>query len=212
VAAVPLPAFALVVIGGLLLGLLAGRLRWLGAPLLLAGALWALLAPRPDLFVGADGQQLAVVADGRLYTLRPHRGGYVPSLWAERAHATADGRLADLPGAGCAPSGCSVPLPGGQRLLALMGEDSPPSALPSACGTADIVTSPSPLPAACRPRWLQLDRAALRETGAVAIYAEARRMDSVAARAGDHAWSPSALPGERPRLLGGPAWTGVVAE
>ncbi len=211
VPAMPGLAFALIVAGGLILGLLAGRVRWAGAPLLLAGVLAALLTPRPDLFVGADGRQVAVVAEDRLYTLRGHRGGYVPSLWAERAAAVADGRLADLPGARCTDGGCAVPV-GDLALLALTEEEGLPPGLARLCAAADVVTAPGPLPADCGPRWLQLDRAALRRSGAVAIESRQRQLDSVAARAGDHVWSPSALPGERPRLLGGPAWTGVVAE
>lgn len=212
VPAVPLAAFALVVSGMVLAGLLAGRLRWLGVPMLVLGIGWALLAPRPDLFITGDGRQVGIVADGRLFTLRGHRGGFVPSMWAESAVAAADGRFADLPGARCNAAGCALEVDGSLALLALTGEQVAPGALAVACAAADIVTSPEPLPAGCAPRWLQLDRAALRETGAVAIHARSRRLDSVAARAGDHVWSPSALPGERPRLLGEPAWTGVVTE
>jgi len=212
VPAVPLPAFVLVMLGMLLLGLLTGRLRWLGAPLVVAGIGLALLAPRPDLFITGDGRQVGVVADGRLFTLRGHRGGFIPSMWAESAVAAADGRLADLPGARCNAAGCAVELTGSVQLLALTGEPVAPAALVIACAAADIVTSPEPLPVSCAPRWLQLDRAALRETGAVAIHAQGHRFASVAERAGDHVWSPSALPGERPRLLGEPAWTGVVTE
>lgn len=210
--AVPLPAFALVMAGMILVGLLAGRLRWAGVPMLALGIGWALLAPRPDLFITGDGRQVGIVADGRLFTLRGHRGGFVMSMWAESALAAADGRFADLPGARCNEAGCAVKVAGSLRLLALKGEPVPLDALLAACAAADIVTSPEPLPKACVPRWLQLDRAALRETGAVAIHAQERRIDSVAARSGDHVWSPSALPGERPRLLGDPAWTGVVSE
>ena len=60
--------------------------------------------------------------------------------------------------------------------------------------------------------WLKLDKAALRLEGAVSIRSDTRRFDSVSKRAGDHPWSPSALPGQRPRLLGGMEWTGVIAE
>lgn len=212
VPAVPLPAFSLVMAGMVLAGLLAGRLRWLGVPLLALGLGWALLAPRPDLFISADGRQVGLVADARLFTLRGHRGGVVPAMWAESAVAAADGRFADLPGARCNAAGCAVEVAGSLQLLALKGEPVPHDALVAACAAADLVISPEPLPEACAPRWLQLDRAVLRETGAVGIHARGRRFDSVAARAGDHVWSPSALPGERPRLLGEPAWTGVVTE
>ena len=210
--AIPPSAYALMIAGMLILGLLAGRLRWAGAPLLLLGVALALLSPRPDLFIAGDGRQVAVVAQNRLFTLRAHRGGFIPSMWATSAVARADGRLSDLPGSQCNAGGCALALDGGLRLLALTGEPLPAAGLIAACAAADIVTSPEPLPTACAPRWKQLDRAALRETGAVSVISRARRMHSVAARAGDHAWSPSALPGERPRLLGKPAWTGVVTE
>jgi competence protein ComEC len=83
--------------------------------------------------------------------------------------------------------------------------------LAAACAMADIVTAPTVLPADCTARWLTLDRATLRATGAIAIDPARRRVIRVADRAGDHPWSPAALPGWRPRLLGPPAWTGVIA-
>jgi competence protein ComEC len=214
--AMPLPAMLLLVAGGLLVLLLVGRLRWAGLPLLAAGGLVALLAPRPDLLVGADGRQVAVVADGRLHLLRGHRGGFVVGNWAEQADATADMRMHSLSGARCTAAGCAVNV-GGLALLALTEQADPDrgagsAALIAACRGADIVTAPFGLPEACLPRWQRLDLPALRQTGAVAIHSESRRIDTVAARAGDQPWSPSALPGQRPRLLGMSTWTGVIAE
>lgn len=205
-------ACALLAAGGLLAALLAGRGRWLGAPLLAAGVALALLGPRPDIFVSGDGRQVGVAHGGQLYLLRGHRGGYVVQSWAERVAADGDKRLHDLPGARCGAMGCMVEVEG-LRLLALTGDgDHAPRPSPQLCAAADVVISAVALPRDCRPGWLRLDRPALKKQGAVAIRAAGRRMESVADRAGDRPWSASALPGWVPRLLGGPAWTGVVAE
>jgi competence protein ComEC len=214
--AMPSPAVWLLVAGALILMLLVGRLRWAGLPLLAAGSLWAVAAPRPDLLVSADGRQVGVVADGRLHTLRGHRGGFVISNWAEQADATPTERLEGLAGAQCTPAGCTVQV-GGLSLLALTEQADPErgtrtDALLAACGRSDIVTAPFALPDGCKPRWQRLDLPVLRRSGATSIESGTRRIDTVAARAGDQPWSPSAPPGARPSLLGTNAWTGVIAE
>jgi competence protein ComEC len=214
--AMPLSALLLLLAGATLLLLLAGRLRWAGMPLLAAGILLALLSPRPDLLVGGDGRQVGIVADGRLHLLRGHREGFLIGNWSEQAAATPDARLSDLPGARCTPSGCAVRLHG-LDLLALTEAADPErgaatASLVEACRRADIATAPFGLPAGCRPRWQRLDKPALRRTGPAAITTSNRRIVTVAERAGDQPWSPSALPGSRPRLLGTAAWTGVIAE
>ncbi|TPE61151.1 ComEC/Rec2 family competence protein [Sandaracinobacter neustonicus] len=208
-AAMPMPALLVMLAGGLLIALLTGRARWLGLQLVLAGALAALLAPRPNLFISADGRQVAVVADGRLHTLRGHRDGFLIHSWSEQAAAAPTARLSDLPGARCAEFGCEVALPG-LRLLALT--DDLPADISRRCARADLVTAPLVLHSPCAPRGRKLDKAALRLEGAVAIRTVTGRFDSVARRAGDQPWSPSALPGLRPRLLGGMEWTGVISE
>jgi competence protein ComEC len=214
--AMPLSGLLLLVGGALLVMLLAGRLRWAGLPLLLAGTALALLAPRPDLLVSGDGRQVGVVSAGRLHLLRGHREGFLVGNWSEQAAATPDARLSDLPTARCAPTGCAVRL-NGLTLLALTEAADPERGgatgpLIKACHTADVVTAPFSLPSACRPAWHRLDSPALRRTGPAAITSATRRMVTVADGAGDHPWAPSALPGTRPRLLGAPAWTGVIAE
>jgi competence protein ComEC len=214
--AIPLAAALLLFTGALLLLLLVGRLRLAAAPFVLGGLAVALFVPRPDILIGADGRQVGVVADGRLHLLRGHRNGFLIENWSEQTAARPDAAMNMLPGARCTEAGCAIPV-GDLRLLALTEAADPEqggttAALAAACRRADIVTAPFSLPAACEPRWLQLDKPALRQTGPAAITAPTRRIATVADRAGDHPWSPSALPGERPRLLGPPAWTGVIAE
>lgn len=213
--AMPGPALLLLLAGATFLVLLAGRLRWVGGPLLAAGVAVALFAPRPDLLVGGDGRQVGIVADGRLHLLRGHRQGFLVGNWSEQAAAIPDARLSDLPGARCTPAGCTVRR-NGLDLLALTEAADPErgymAPLVAACRRADIVTAPFGLPATCKPRWQRLDTPALRRTGPAAITTASRRIVTVADRAGDQPWSPSALPGTRPSLLGAPAWTGVIAE
>jgi competence protein ComEC len=208
-AAMPWTALLPMLAGGLRSALLAGRARWLGAPLVLAGAVAALLAPRPDLFISADGRQVAVVSDGRLHMLRGHREGFLVGNWSEQAAASPSARLSDLPGARCSAEACELSL-NGLKLLALKDELRADAA--RMCARAHVVTAPFVIHGPCAPRWLKLDKAALRLEGAVSIRSATRRFDSVAKRSGDHSWSPSALPGQRPRLLGGMEWTGVIAE
>lgn len=214
--AIPLAAALTLFAGALLLLLLVGRARWAAAPLLVAGAAMALTTPRPDILVSGDGRQVGVVAGGRLHLLRGHRNGFLIENWSEQTAASPDSTFSGLPGARCGHSGCAVAV-GGLRLLALTeaaepGAGGSATELAAACRRADIVTAPFGLPASCTPRWLRLDTPALRRTGPAAITTANGRVRTVAGLAGDHPWSPSALPGVRQRLLGAPAWTGVIAE
>jgi competence protein ComEC len=216
-AALAVPAFpmwtlGLMAAGGLIGVLLAGPLRWCCLPLLLAGLAFAALDRRPTLFVSGDGRQIALVADGDLYLLRGHREGFLVRAWRRTADSTDDRRLADLPGARCDPIACKVPLEGGMTLLAFVRPPPDGNQLEQLCREADIITAPAVLPASCAGRWRTLDRAWLRAHGAAAIDPGRRRITTVADQAGDQPWSPAALPGWRPRLLGPPAWTGVITE
>ncbi len=218
--AAPPLAHGLFLAGGLLAALLGGRLRLLGLPPLMAATGLLLLVPRPDILVSPDGRQVGVVQGGQLHMLRAHRGGFVPKLWAEATGAPAARRLHQLPGARCTEAGCLVEMEGGFRLLALTGWPMDPDALARACATADLVIAPEdmqphgrgPDESRCAPRWRLLDRTALVKEGAVAIHSASRRMKSTGLMAGDHPWSPSALPGMRQRLLGPAEWTGVMVE
>lgn len=210
--AIPQMALFLLALGALLFLLLELRLRWAGAPLIAAGLALAVLSPRPNLFISADGRQVGVVADGRLHTLRGHREGFTVRNWAEQSAALPTARLADLPGARCNEIACRVPLEGSLLLLAFLETPPRTPGLMTACGAADIVVAPSGLPRACQPSWLRLDPPVLRPSGAIAIDSRRAEMVSVAMRAGDQPWSPAAPPGMRPRLLGKPEWTGVISE
>ncbi|WP_419814807.1 ComEC/Rec2 family competence protein [Glacieibacterium sp.] len=203
-------AYAALVGGGLWLCLWQTRVRWAGVLPIVAGVTIALLARPPDLLVSGDGRHAAyLVPDGRLALLRDRAGDYIRDMWGDATAATtADVALADLPGARCSIDACVADLhTGGRswRLLATLSRDvvGRPSFEP-ACAAADIVVSARRLPAWCVPRWLKLDRAMLGDTGAVAIWLSPARVETVAARVGDHPWMPRPapyVPGKR-RVVG----------
>lgn len=79
------PPFTLVIafLGLMILCLWHGRLRWLGAPLALAVALW----PRPsapDAWIAADGSTAAVRRGQEALLLRPDARRFGAELWARR--------------------------------------------------------------------------------------------------------------------------------
>ena len=79
------PPFTLVVafLGLMILCLWSGRLRWLGAPLALAVALWP-RPPAPDVWIAADGATAAVRKGGEAILLRPDNRRFGAELWARR--------------------------------------------------------------------------------------------------------------------------------
>ena len=201
----PDAGYAALVAGGLWLCLWQTRVRWLGAGPIVVGCVVALLARPPDLLVSGDGRHAAyLVPDGRLALLRDRAGDYIRDMWGDATAATtADVALADLPGAKCSVDACVADLEtGGRRwrLLATISRDvvGRPTFEP-ACARADIVVSARRLPGWCAPRWLKLDRTTLGNTGAVAIWLSPARVETVAARVGDHPWMPHPAPYVRGR-------------
>ncbi len=83
VASGPPFTLALSFLGIMLLCLWRGRLRWLGAPLALAVALWPRPAP-PDLWISADGATAAARRGGEAVLLRPDARRFGADLWARR--------------------------------------------------------------------------------------------------------------------------------
>jgi competence protein ComEC len=104
--------------------------------------------------------------------------------------------LDDAAGAACTDDACIIDLHRGGRawrVLAIRTRyrfDLAP--LVRACAEADIVVAERRLPRACAPRWLKADAALLARTGGLAIrLAPTPRVDTVAARWGDHPWRPT---------------------
>ena len=186
----------MMVAGGLWLCLWNSRIRLLGLFPALAGAIGAATAPTPDLLVTGDGRHLAVVgADGVPMLLRERSGDYIRSLLTE---ASAFDGEPDILGEGtgnhCSRDACVVELGRGQQRLRLLATRSAQridwAALTRACAQVDIAVSDRRLPRGCTPRWLKLDRAALAQTGGIAIFAgDPPRVETVRDRVGAHPWA-----------------------
>ncbi len=191
----PVPAFGLIIAGGLWLALWRTQLRWWGAGVAAIGLVLAVTASPPDLLVSGDGRNAAVrLGDGRLAFLRPRTGEFLRSMWGDAVVAGGDAAFAELPDMACSRDACvSRVRAGGRnwRLLATLSKDFIDRAdLEPACAAADIVISERRLPKWCTPRWLKLDRATLSRSGAVAIWLGSGRVETVGEAVGDHPWHP----------------------
>jgi competence protein ComEC len=213
--AVPRSAALLAVAGTLLLLLVRGRGRLVGLPFLVLALGLQLLAPRPDIFVTPGAAQIGVRGPvGTLYVARGRGESRAARTLAETVAARRILPLSAYPGAVCTQGGCSLRLGGSRPLVLLVVTSDLPLdrlALARACAAADIVIAPR-LRGTCAPRWLRLDRRLLSGAGALAISSRTGRIESAGALAGDHAWSPSALPGVEQRLLGRPGWSPPLAQ
>ncbi len=193
--AMPMPAYALIIAGGLWLALWRTRVRWWGAGLVAAGLAITLLARPPDLLISSDGRHAALVlGNGRLAFLRPRAGAFIRDMWSNAVAGDAEDRIAfaDMPGMACSDDACISRIDrGGRRwrLLATLSKDYIPRAsFEPACAASDIVISDRRLPRWCQPRWLKLDKTALMRSGALAIWLGAGRIETGQAHIGDHPW------------------------
>jgi competence protein ComEC len=137
--------------------------------------------------------------------LRDGRSSYARDNLIELAGVKADPvPLAEWPGANCSPAFCTLVIERGGRdwtiLMARTRDRVEERALASACARADIVIADRYLPFSCRPRWLKADRKMLDSTGGLSLHLASKRIDTVAAREGEHGWWRGAgLSAARPR-------------
>lgn len=192
----PMPAFALMVTGGLWFCLWRTRLRHAGFAAIAAGAFWALSTPPPDLIVTGDGRHLALrTSSGELAILRGRAGDYVRNMLSETSGAEAEFlEVQDLPTATCSPDMCAADLvKDGRRWRVLATRSSRLvdfAPLSQACAEADIVISDRRLPRTCTPRWLKADRTFFARNGGLAIrLGDQPEVATVAGRTGNHPWS-----------------------
>ena len=204
--AMPGGAFALIVGGGLWLALWRTPVRRWGTVPLVAGAVWALATPAPDLLVTGDGRHVALrTADGGLALLRDRAGDYTRDMLAENGGA-GDGpvaALSDEPAARCSRDLCLADMTTNGRQWRVLATRSaymvPTHQLAAACRSADIVISDRGLPRTCTPRWLKLDRRTLTTTGGLAITLATGRIATVRLPGDAHPWrAPPTLPLNRP--------------
>jgi competence protein ComEC len=199
-AAIPGPVFALGAAGGLWLALWRTRARWWGLAAIAAAVVLVQAAPLPDLLISSDGRHAGLrLHDGRLAHSRERMGDFLIDNMTEAigADPAAAVWLGALPSARCSPEACVADVArGGRRwrLLATTGRSLiPRDDFEPACGAADILVSDRRLPGWCRPRWLKLDAAALAQTGAVAIWLPAQRIETSIDAAGDRPWQQRGL-------------------
>jgi competence protein ComEC len=191
--AMPDGAFALMVAGGLWIALWRTRWRRWGVVPLIAGAVWALATPAPDLLVTGDGRHLALATDdGGMAILRDRAGDYVRSTLGEGGGVIGElPPLSEQPGARCSLDLCIARRRAGGRTWTILATRSgyavPWDELVAACARADIVVSERRLPDKCTPRWLKLDRAMLARTGGVAVTLATGRVTTVRG-GGKHPW------------------------
>lgn len=203
--AMPDGAFALMILGGLWIALWRTTWRRWGTVSLLAGAIWALATPAPDLLVTGDGRHLALATpDGGMAILRDRAGDYVRSTLGEGGGVIGDlPPLSEQPGARCSPDLCIARRTAGGRVWTILATRSgyavPWAELVAACARADIVVSERRLPEKCTPRWLKLDRAMLARTGGVAVTLSTGRVTTVRS-GGQHPWEtpPTIAPPRQP--------------
>ncbi len=203
----PIPAFALMVLGGVWLCLWRERWRYLGLVPAMIGALLMLGTRTPDIYVTGDGRHVGIMDDsGNLAMLRTRSGDFIRDMILENAGVDGDAAaLQEWPNADCNADSCSVTLEAGGRDWVLLATRSrhhiPALALSAACRRADIVVSERRLPGSCQPRWLKLDAALLSKTGGMTIDLANQRVETVLNRNGRHAWTrfeENEQNGERP--------------
>ena len=198
--------------GLLLLCLLRTPLRWSGAALAVIASLWAVLTPRPDILVGADGQAAAIRGrNGQLSVLHSGRDSFAIKEWLAADGDTRDVKDAGLhDGVRCDAIGCIGALKDGRLVsMALSAE-----AFAEDCARAAVVVSARQAPGDCAA--LLADRRAWRANGAIALRLVGDRFELTSARpAGyERPWAPAVLtasdkaPARRPVALDATPRTG----
>lgn len=186
--AMPDGAFALMIAGGLWLGLWRTRARWAGLLPVLAGGVWALTTSAPDLIVTGDGRHLAIRTEQGFALLRERAGDYVSDTLAEAGGAGELPALDDIRGARCSRDLCMIEARG-TTVAATRSDDLVPwREMVATCAAADIVVSDRRLPPACKPRRLSLDRPALERTGGVALWLGSGRIVASRRPEARHPW------------------------
>nr|WP_051508482.1 ComEC/Rec2 family competence protein [Roseibacterium elongatum] len=201
---------AAIALGGLVVILWQGRLRWLGAvPVLLAMLLWT-EAERPRVLISDSGGLVGVMTGQGRALSRPRGDGFVARIWLENDGDLADqARAADRAGWRDDGRGRSIELPdlriwhgAGRRALAeagaaclshdlvILSEPLANADLPVGAGAPDAEAGLRNAQAPCRV----MDRAFLDTNGAVALVRAGGTAEVTVVTSrdwqGDRLWSP----------------------
>jgi competence protein ComEC len=165
--------------GLLLICLLRTRLRWSGAGLAVAAALWAWLTPQPDIYIAGDGLAAAVRgANGRLSALHSGRDSFAIREWlaADADSRTTDDKTLGI-GVRCDDDGCVGTLRD-RRLVAMPLNT---GAFAEDCARSLVVITARQGPAdKCNA--LLLDRNVWRDRGAMSLRVDGQQIEINEAR------------------------------
>lgn len=174
--AMPIWAYAALICGALIFGLLKTRVRYVGLAVFAIGLSAMILAPRPNLLVTGDGKHLAIVGqNGDIAFLRAKTGEFVSDMLFEKAGSNAKPTpIEEWPGASCTSDTCIISINDGNRRWRVLATRTPYQVpimeMAAACRRVDIVISDRWLPQSCRPTWIKADRNLLEQTGGLAFY------------------------------------------
>ncbi|WP_254600928.1 ComEC/Rec2 family competence protein [Caulobacter sp. S45] len=199
----PQPALVTAFVALVFACLWRGRLRWLAAPLSAAVLVWP-RPPAPVAWVAEDGDNAAVVEDGRAVVLKPAVRGFASNAWTTRRglltpfDSQSEAELAfDCDRSACSPRDGVSPALGAWWSR----RPAPADRLAALCQASDIlvVRGPAPAPDLC-PHALMLTQIDFQRGGSAEIYADPRgwRVAWAQTERGLRPWSlPPAMP-ERP--------------
>ncbi len=193
----PQPALITAFAGLVFACLWRGRLRWIAAPLCAAVLVW----PRPGLpvaWIAADGNNAAIVEDGRAVVLKPAVRAFASNAWATRRGLVTpfdpptEAQLAfDCDRSACAPDEGVSPALGAWWSR----RPAPPDRLATLCRASDIlvIRGPQAIPIDCAAR-LVLTDADFARGGSAEIYAAPSgwRVAWAQEDRGDRPWSAPA--------------------
>ena len=191
-------AFAAIISGALMGGLLRSRLRLLGLLPFSVGLVAMIAAPRPDLLVTGDGKHVALVrSSGENALLRSGAGDYVRDMLLENAGTNSDPvAIEDWPGANCSPDVCIFDVQRENKRWGVLATRTryhvPSMEMAAACKRVDIAISDRWLPWSCKPRWIKADRDLLEQTGGLAFYFVNSRIEAVNAKNAHQPWVKAA--------------------
>lgn len=191
-------AFAAIITGALMGGLLRSRARLLGLVPFSIGLIAMITAPRPDLLVTGDGKHLALVSSsGKIALLRSGAGDYVRDMLLENAGTNSEPiAIEDWPGVECSPDICVFDIQREGRRWSVLATRTryqvPSMEMAAACKRVDIVVSERWLPWSCKPRSTKADRNLLEHSGGLAFYLSQARVDSVYAGSSHKPWVKAA--------------------
>jgi competence protein ComEC len=188
----PVSAIVFLSLGGLWITLWRHNWRWLGLAPMAIGVLLIFGVHQPDVLISRDGATVAIRGrDGLLWLMQPPSDPYSAQEWLKRdgdQRDVSDVVATSSDGIRCDWTGCIGWLPDGTHIASILR----PSAFAEDCPNAAIVVSALPTRGLCKGPKLVIDRFAVADNGAYAIWLNGNdmRVETVRDGRGDRPWSP----------------------